>query len=175
MTSENSEDNLVDVTVYYLEMLSPPGREIPPPRDGLTILPVERPAVPYYRYLYNEIGKEYRWLSRRRMSDEELAAVIQDPRTQMYVLHVAGSPAGYAELDYRAPRDIELVQYGLLKEYHGQGLGSWFLNWIIDKVWSDRPERFWLHTCNLDHPAALGMYQKAGFVLYDEESFRREF
>ena len=44
-----------------------------------------------------------------------------------------------------------------------------------DKVWSERPKRFWLHTCNLDHPAALKLYQKVGFVLYDEENFRREY
>lgn len=174
--SENSsDDGLVDVTVYYLEMLSPPGRGVPPPRDGVTILPVGKPSVPYYRFLYNEIGRDYRWLSRRKMTDEELAEVIQHPGSRMYVLHVDGSPAGYAELDCRLSHDIELVQFGLMKEFHGQGLGSWFLNWMIDKVWSERPQRFWLHTCNLDHPAALGMYRKAGFVLYDEEHFRREF
>lgn len=173
--SEDAENNLVDVTVYYLEMRSPPERALPPQRDGVTILPIEKPSVPYYRFLYHEIGQEYRWLSRRKMSDEQLAAVIQHPGTKMYVLHLGGSPAGYAELDCRLPRDVELVQFGLLKEYHGQGLGTWFLNWIIDNVWSDNPQRFWLHTCNLDHPAALGMYQKAGFVLYDEEQFRREF
>lgn len=173
--SEDAESNMVDVTVYYLEMLSPPGQEILPPRDGLTILPVETPSVPYYRFLYNEIGRDYRWLSRRKMTDLELEVVIQHPDNRMYVLHVDGSPAGYAELDCRNSDDVELVQFGLMGEYHGQGLGTWFLNWIIDKVWSEQPRRFWLHTCTLDHPAALGMYQKAGFLLYDEESFRREF
>lgn len=173
--SGDSADNLVDVTVYYLEMLSPPEREVIPPHSVLSIMPVTKPSIPYYRFLYNEIGQEYRWLSRRKMTDEELAEVIQHPGTRIYVLHVEGSPAGYAELDCRLPRDIELVQFGLMGEYHGQGLGTWFLNWVIEKVWSDDPTRFWLHTCNLDHPAALGMYQKAGFVLYDEEHLRREF
>jgi len=168
-------EGLVDVTVYYLEMLSPPGREIPPPREGLTILPVEKPSVPYYRFLYDEIGRDYRWLSRRTMTDEELAAVIQHPKTRMFVMHVDGAPAGYAELDCRNADDIELVQYGLMGEFHGQRLGTWFLNWIINKVWNDNPRRFWLHTCTLDHPAALGMYRKAGFVLYKEERFRRQF
>jgi hypothetical protein len=26
--------------------------------------------------------------------------------------------------------------------------------------------RFWVHTCSLDHPAALNFYRRAGFVPY---------
>ena len=32
---------------------------------------------------------------------------------------------------------------------------------------SHRPDRVWLHTCDLDHPAALPNYLKAGFEIYD--------
>jgi hypothetical protein len=31
-----------------------------------------------------------------------------------------------------------------------------------------------LHTCTLDHPAALPMYRKAGFMLLKQEAIRRE-
>jgi hypothetical protein len=27
-----------------------------------------------------------------------------------------------------------------------------------------------VHTCNLDHPRALGLYQKAGFTPYGQEA-----
>jgi catechol 2,3-dioxygenase-like lactoylglutathione lyase family enzyme len=54
-------------------------------------------------------------------------------------------------------------------EFIGQGLGSWFLRWTIEKAWSYQPKRFWLHTCTKDHPAALPNYLKAGFELYKEE------
>ncbi len=83
---------LVDVTVYYLEMMTPNQRTIPAPRDGLAVLHVHSPSVPYYRFLYNAVGKDYRWLSRRKLSDEKLAAVIQDPRNELHVLHVEGHP-----------------------------------------------------------------------------------
>ena len=107
------------------------------------------------------------------MSDEELIAVIGGSRNELHVLHVDGMPAGFAELDRRQPLEIELVQFGLIPEFIGQGLGKWFLQWTIDKVWSYDPKRFWLHTCTLDHTAALPNYLKAGFVLFKEEVIRR--
>jgi GNAT superfamily N-acetyltransferase len=165
---------LVEVTVYYLEMLAPAHRAVPAPRDGLTVVHVQSPSVPYYRSLYNAVGKGYYWLGRRKMSDEALAAIIGDPRDELHVLHVDGTPAGFAELDRRQPDEIELVQFGLTPGFIGQGLGKWFLQWTIDKAWSYEPKRFWLHTCTLDHPTALPNYTKAGFVLYKQEAIRRE-
>ena len=164
----------VEVTVYYLEMLAPSHRSVPATRDGLTVLHARSPTVPYYRSLYNAVGKDFHWLSRRKMSDEALAAIIGDPRDELHVLHVDGTPAGFAELDRRRPDEIELVQFGLIPDFIGQGLGRWFLQWTIDKAWGYEPKRFWLHTCTLDHPAALPNYMKAGFVLFKQEAIRRE-
>lgn len=165
---------LVEVTVHYLEMLAPTHRTVSPPRGGLTVLQVPSPTVSYYRSLYNEVGKDFRWLSRRKLSDEALAAIIGDPRDELHVLHVDGTPAGFAELDRRQQHEIELVQFGLIPEFIGKGLGKWFLKWAIDKAWSYEPKRFWLHTCTLDHPAALPNYLKAGFVQFRQEAIRRE-
>ena len=164
----------VEVTVHYLEMLAQSHRSVPAPRDGLTVLHTLSPTVPYYRSLYNAVGKDFNWLSRRKMSDEALAAIIGDPRDELHVLHVDGTPAGFAELDRRQPLEIELVQFGLMPDFIGQGLGKWFLQWTIDKAWSYEPKRFWLHTCTLDHPAALPNYLKAGFVQFKQEAIRRE-
>lgn len=166
--------DLVDVTVSYLEMLDRPRRTVPPPRDGLCVLHVRSPSVAYYRFLYDSVGGDYHWLSRRKLSDEELAAILGDSQNEVHVLHVDGAPAGFAELDCRNADQIELVQFGLMPEFIGQGLGKWFLQWTIDKAWDHRPERFWLHTCTLDHPAALPLYKKAGFVEYQREEIRRE-
>ncbi len=164
----------VDVTVYYLEMLAPAHRSVPAPRSSLTVLHVPSPSVPYYRSLYDAVGKEFHWLSRRKMSDEALAAILGDPRNELHVLHVDGTPAGFAELDRRQPQDIELVQFGLTSDFIGQGLGKWFLQWTLDKAWSYEPKRFWLHTCTLDHPAALPNHLKAGFKQFKQETIRRE-
>jgi GNAT superfamily N-acetyltransferase len=76
-----------------------------------------------------------------------------------------GVPAGFAELDRRTKGEIELVQFGLLPEFIGQGLGRYFLRWAIDRAWGYQPRRFWLHTDTQDHPAALPNYLKAGFAV----------
>lgn len=165
---------LVDVVVYYLEMRSPSHRPLPAPRDGLMVLHVRRPSVPYYRFLYDAVGKDYHWLSRRKLLDTELASVVQDPHNELHVLHVDGSPAGFAELDRRHTEEVELVQFGLTGDFIGQGLGKWFLQWTIDRAWSYQPTRLWLHTCTLDHPAALPLYKKAGFVEFKQAAICRE-
>jgi GNAT superfamily N-acetyltransferase len=165
---------LVGVVVRYLEMRVPSHQSVAAPRDGLTILHVRTPSVPYYRFLYDAVGKEYHWLSRRKLSDTELASVIQSPRNELHVLHVDGSPAGFAELDRRQAEEVELVQFGLTDDFIGQGLGKWFLQWTIDTAWSYQPKRFWLHTCTLDHPAALSLYRKAGFVQFKQAAICRE-
>lgn len=165
---------IVDVNVYYLEMLSPSRRAVPAPCDGLSVLHVVTPTVGEYRELYNAVGREFYWLSRRKLADAALASVIQHPLNELHVLHVAGTPAGFAEFDRRTPNEIELVQFGLTREFIGRGLGKWFLQWTINQAWGYQPRRFWLHTCTLDHPAALPNYLGAGFVLFKQEAIRRE-
>lgn len=159
----------VDVTVYYLEMVEPPRRNLAEPRDGLAVVQAKTPTVSFYRFLYNTVGEAYHWHSRGSRPDAELAALIQHPLNEVHVLYVEGTPAGLAELDRRTPDEIELIQFGLLPEFIGQGLGKWFLAWAVQRAWSYKPRRFWLHTCTLDHPAALPNYVKAGFTVYREE------
>ena len=165
---------LVDVTVYYLEMHTPAAQNLPPPRDGLTVLHVHQPSVAYYRWLYHHVGSAYHWLSRRKLADHELEAILRDPQNEVYVLHVDGSPAGFCELDRRQHPEMEIVQFGLMPEYHGVGLGTWFLRHTIQLACDAHVQRLWLHTCTLDHPAALPLYQKVGFTLYETQAIRRE-
>src|SRR5689334_13343366 len=106
---------LRDVRVFYLEMLArPEGRLIRPPRDGLAVIHAKRPTIAYYRFLYNTVGREYHWLSRGKLSDDELAAILNDPRNEVHVLFVDGVPAGFAELDRRVEGEVELTQFGLV-------------------------------------------------------------
>ncbi len=157
------------VTTTYLEMLGHPQRAVPPPRGGLVVVHARKPTVAYYRSLYDAVGKDYDWTSRKKLSDAELAALLNDRRLEVHVLMADGIPAGFAELDRRVEGEIELVQFGLMPEFIGQGLGRYFLQWTIDRAWSYGPRRFWLHTCTKDHPAALPNYLKAGFIIYKEE------
>jgi GNAT superfamily N-acetyltransferase len=157
------------VKTTYLEMFARPERVVPPPREGLVVVHAQEPSVAYYRSLYDAVGRDYDWTSRKKLSDTELAALLHDPRLEVHVLMSDGVPAGFAELDRRVEGEIELVQFGLMPAFIGQGLGRYFLRWAIDKAWGYGPRRFWLHTCTKDHPAALPNYRKAGFTVYKEE------
>jgi GNAT superfamily N-acetyltransferase len=159
----------MSVKVTYLEMLARPERVVPPPMEGLSVVHAQKPGVAYYRFLYEGVGRDYDWPRCQKLSDAELAAVLHDPRNEVHVLLVDGVPAGFAELDRRMEGEIELVQFGLMPDFIGHGLGRYFLQWTVDKAWSYQPRRLWLHTCTKDHPAALPNYLKAGFTVYKEE------
>src|SRR5262245_29212379 len=119
----------VEVKTFYLEMRAPPQQSVPPPREGLVFLHALRPTVPYYRFFYDAVGAQWNWTSRKKLSDAEIAAIIQHPKVEMHVLYCDGVPAGFAELDRRqeGEGEIELVQLGLLPDFIGQGLGKYFL------------------------------------------------
>lgn len=165
---------LIDVTVFYLEMMAPTRLVISPPRAGLTVEHVRSPDLASYRSLYNAVGQDYAWRSKLKLSDAALTELISNPQIEVHVLFVDGVRAGFAEFDRRQPQEIEMVQFGLTRDFIGQGLGKWFLQYMIDKAWSYQPQRFWLHTCTLDHAAALPNYLKAGFVQFKHEIVRRE-
>jgi GNAT superfamily N-acetyltransferase len=165
----NRQGQRMKVKITYLQMFALPHQVVPPPRDGLAVVHARNPPVAYYRYLYDAVGRDYDWTSRRKLSDTELAAILNDPKDEVHVLMFDGVPAGFAELDRRVDGEIELVQFGLMPEYIGQGLGRYFLQWTIDRAWSYGPRRFWLHTCTKDHPAALPNYLKSGFAIFKEE------
>lgn len=152
----------------YLEMFQPRIPALVPPREGLSVEHVVCPSVPEYLRLYNGVGSGYNWVDRNRMPAGELQQILNDDRVDVYVLKVEGEPAGYSELDRRQNGEIELAYFGLFPEFVGQGLGKYFLIWTLVRAWSTNPQRVWVHTCDLDHPAALGNYLRAGFEVYDE-------
>jgi GNAT superfamily N-acetyltransferase len=165
----------VETLVTYLEMTAPSARPArPAPRPDLEIRWAQRPTVSFYRYLYAAVGEPWIWTVRRCLSDAELAAILYDRGVEVNVLWAGAVPAGYAELDRRAPPDIELAYFGLMPEFIGQGLGGYLMDWAIRHAWHMQPRRLWLHTCDLDHPAALGFYQRSGFRIYDRRMSMQE-
>jgi GNAT superfamily N-acetyltransferase len=161
----------IETLVTFLEMTEPPMRaSLPPPRAGIEVRRATRPTLGFYRYLYDSIGRDWRWYERKLLGDAELAAIIHDPGVEVNVLWLDGVPAGLAELDRRDLPDVELSYFGIVPEFIGQGVGRFLLDWAIHHAWRTRPRRFWVHTCDLDHPRALGVYQKAGFRIYDRQT-----
>jgi GNAT superfamily N-acetyltransferase len=160
--------SVIKTKTTYLQMFSPVEIEIAAPRPDLKISRIDRPSVDFYRHLYRKVGSAFHWVDRLEMPDEQLQAIIHDDQVDVLVLTVAEEPAGYSELDRRKPREVELAYFGLFPEATGQGLGKYLLNHTLRAAWSQEPRRVWVHTCDLDHPAALPNYLKAGFHIYDQ-------
>ena len=93
-----------------------------------------------------------------------MRAVIHSERVEIYVLYVAGVPAGFSELDRHRKAEVELVHLGMIPEFAGRGLGDYLLGWAIDQAWSKRARRMWTHITNHDHPQAIAVFQRAGFA-----------
>ena len=157
--------------VTYLEMVAKPtAPNLPLPAPKIVLVRAEQPTLSFYRYLFNTIGEDCLWFSRRFMDDDALTNIIQHELVEVYVLYVGGVPGGLGELDRRTEGQIELSFFGLIPEFVGRGLGKYFLRWLVDQAWTYEPERLWLHTCDLDHPNALSVYQKVGFTPYKRET-----
>lgn len=159
--------------VTYLEMRAPPEElRAPTLPFGVEVRRVAFPSTDFYRFLYRSVGSKWHWTERLVLGDPQLRSIIQDDAVEVNVLYRAGAPAGYVELDYRRWSEVELAYFGLFPEALGQRLGTLFLRWTVAHVWRRRPDRFWVHTCDLDHPRALALYERVGFRIYrrSEES-----
>jgi hypothetical protein len=51
----------------------------------------------------------------------------------------------------------------------GRGAGAYFLHQSIQLCWTKPISTLLVNTCTLDHPRALPLYQKMGFVPYARE------
>jgi len=151
--------------VTYLEMHSPPNMEVPD--SSLTLRRIGVPNPRPYRDLFRLVGSPWLWFSRLIMDDEKLAAIIQHPGVELYsVVDGDEREVGMLELDFREPRECELAFIGLIPELAGKGHGRWLLAEAVGRAWRDGVGRVHVHTCSLDHPAALSAYCRAGFVPY---------
>lgn len=151
--------NLATV-VTYLEMLEPPQGE-PLPESPLALDPRPDPSPEQYRTLFRKVGERWLWFSRLAMDDAKLAAAIGELHA---VVDASGTEVGMIELDFSAPQQCELAFVGLVPELAGQGHGPWLLTEALHLAWRDGIARVHVHTCTLDHPAALAAYRRAGFT-----------
>ena len=152
---------------WYLEMTDA-AQFRPAWVDSPSALAITRwpaPDVAEYRALYSAVGEALRWRDRLIMPDNDLRAALESPDCSVWVLTVNGAQAGYFELA-RQGDSTELAYFGLTPPFYGRGLGKHLLSAAIRQAWDDGAKRVWVHTCNLDAPAALDNYQKRGFVIY---------
>ena len=163
MSDEPLGDSELAAVVTYLEMRERPDQPVPASR--LSLRRIERPSPDEYRRLFRLVGARWLWFSRLVMDDSRLAAIVQDRNVELYsVLDEEGADAGMIELDFRAAGECELAFIGLVPELAGKGHGRWLLAEALRLAWREGIARVHVHTCSLDHPAALAAYRRAGFT-----------
>lgn len=155
--------------VTHLEMSKRPERTDMPLPEGITLRRMINPEPEAYKRLFRKIGGDWLWFSRLLMNEKELKEILDSHGTEVFSVVSNNEDVGMFELDFNIPGQCELSFFGVDSSLTGKGLGKALMNAVMDRVWSRPVERFWVHTCTFDHPAALKFYQRMGFKAYATE------
>ena len=154
----------VATVVTHLEMRHRVETRAEQGASNLAIQHQVRPETDWYRSLFRSVGAlEWLWFSRLAMEDKQLASILSDPGVEVYALSCEGTDLGLLELDFRTEGECELAFFGVAPELIGSGAGRFLMNRAVDIAWARPISRFHVHTCTLDHPAALSFYIRSGF------------
>jgi len=160
--------------VTYLELRDAPALAVP--RTGPESIRLEAMTGTDYLELYRRVGEPLRWDTRLDMPIGELESLLAGGSLNTHVLRAGeaagpsggGAALGICEFERQAFPEIELKHFGLVPEAQGRGLGLWLLSTALCREWASGATRIWLHTDTWDHPAAVPVYRRAGFKIYDE-------
>jgi diamine N-acetyltransferase len=104
------------------------------------------------------------------------AGWLANPDYKLCVAELKGAPVGFAVLSppdlpvTMTEDDIELKRIYLLHRFHGGGLGRRLLEWSVAQARSLRRKRLLLGV-KADNTAAMGFYDRVGFVRIGERKF----
>lgn len=157
-------------TTYYLEMTD--AAQLCPASEASPMFHIQRASVKrwqFNRFLYKLIGAKWKWTDKLAWADEQWKRYVESDRLHTFVAHHDGALAGYFELNENSG-DVEIAYFGLTPEFIGQGLGGVLLTRALEEAWELEPVRVWVHTCTLDHEAALSNYKARGMRVYKTET-----
>lgn len=119
-------------------------------------------------FLHQAVGAEFYWGGRDGWGRQEWTEYVDRPELETWVAYVAGTPAGYYELEKQAGGSVRIECFGLLGQFFGQGLGGPLLTKAVERCWEMGVNQVLLTTCSQDHPHALPNYLARGFKLVRE-------
>ena len=123
------------------------------------------------KFFYRQIGKDHFWRDRLLWSDKEWKKYVDNKNLKTGIMKLDGELIGFYEQEFHADKnEIELIQMGILKEYHGRKLGSFLLEHIIYEAFNKDVEKISVHTCSLDHKYALNNYLSKKFKIFKKET-----
>lgn len=159
------------VTVTYLEMRSPDAlrpKRCPDPRFRVAEATVKQ--WEFNRFLYLLVGQNWSWTDKRSWSEDQWRGYAESDQLRTFAAYLDGSVAGYYESRPDGLGGTEIAIFGLVPRFIGQGFGGALLTSALEQAWLNGAQRVWLHTCSLDHPAALPNYRARGMSIYRVET-----
>jgi ribosomal protein S18 acetylase RimI-like enzyme len=161
------------IKTTYLEMNSPEKLRCPirvPSRvEQLHLARTTCPAA--CAAMFSTVGRPFYWeIDRFGWTRNQWAAHLSSQDVAAFFFAIGqDEKIGYVETKKHSDAKVEIVYFGLAPEYVGKNLGGHALSLIVKKVFENGCPAVWLHTCSLDHVAALGNYYSRGFEFVKEE------
>jgi GNAT superfamily N-acetyltransferase len=151
------------VVVTHLQMHSPAEITASPDLPGFEWERIEQDKAARSRWCYETVGAPWHWVDRLTWSDEQWHAWTDRTQHHLFTLSLDSQIVGYVELEQQDAGDVEIAYLGLLPGHSGSGRGGLLLTRALHEAWQlPRTRRVWVHTCDLDAPAALANYRSRG-------------
>ena len=143
------------------------------PSDNCNVALVDPPDYQLNKFLYKQVGKDYRWIDRLVWEDSQWVNYVENSKVKTYVLKDKGNLIGYFEIIFDfEKKQSEIAYFGILTEYFGKKYGGYLLSEAINKSFEKSINRVWVHTCSLDHKNALKNYIARGMNIFKKEKIR---
>jgi GNAT superfamily N-acetyltransferase len=126
--------------------------------NDVDIIRVQPPQGEVNRWFYAGVGGPYEWVDHANRSAQEWQAWAE--RVETWVATVEGRRAGYYEL-LPGDQGVEVAYFGLLRDYHGAGLGGALLTHALRRA-LELGSHAHVRTCTTDGPHALANYLARG-------------
>ncbi|WP_221074170.1 GNAT family N-acetyltransferase [Agarivorans aestuarii] len=156
-------------TVYYLKLTQLEQLNAKPLPEHVRIEEIETNQAELSRQFYTEVGKHWQWTDKLVWTEQQWVDYTQPANLRTFGAYSGEQFVGYFELNKHQDNSVEIIYFGLDKAFFGQGLGGGLLSQCIKTAWQWQATRVWVHTCDLDHPAALANYKARGMALYKTE------
>lgn len=161
---------LIEVRTWHLLFEG----QLPVDSERYDLIQWKNPLPNEYLALYKKVGMEWGWCGRLLLIPEDLKNKLESPENEVWLFKTEGVLRGFFEIDRTKKGEAEIVYLGLLPEEIGKGFGKPFLEAAITTASGKNSDKVWLHTCEYDHPNALSIYQKAGFIV-EKETIENEY
>lgn len=115
---------------------------------------------------------------RKSYTKERIAKELENAGVQYHIIYFNHAAVGFSKIEFNSSNEniaetaiTKLDRLYLLKQYHGQNLGSKLFDFIVQLSKKQKQKGIWLAVW-VENKRALGFYRKAGFNIVGEYSFR---